>query len=117
RDGGAGDPDGLRRDADPAAVQSGERELEALADLAEHRVRADARLLEDDRARVRCAEAHLRLGLADGQPRRVALHDERGDAFVWGPRGIALTDPREHDEQRRVARARDELFASGEAPA
>src|SRR6185503_15807360 len=114
---GAGDPDGLRGDADATAIEPRERELKALADLAEHRIRADTCLVENDRARVRCAQAHLALGFSDHEAGRVARDDEGGDALVGRCRSVPLTHPREHDEERRVARAGDELLASGESPA
>src|SRR5439155_636731 len=78
----ARDADRLRRDTDAAAVESREREREALADIAEHRSGPDPRIFEHDAARVGRTKTHLRFGLADREAHRLGGHDERGDARV-----------------------------------
>src|SRR5207244_7605569 len=51
-DRGTRDPDRLRRDADASAIETGERDAEPAADLDEHRVGADARVVADARDRT-----------------------------------------------------------------
>src|SRR5439155_2624739 len=113
---GSRDADRLRRDADAAAVESREREREALADIAEHRSGPDPRIFEHDAARVGGTKTHLRFGLADREAHRLSGHDERGDARVRAS-GLRGRDAREDDEERGVPRARDELLSPVEAPA
>src|SRR4029453_13465481 len=70
----------LRADADAAFVERLDRDLVALADLAEDlRFRHDA-VFEDGVARAAGADAELVLFLADGEARGAAIDDECGDA-------------------------------------
>src|SRR5439155_23717878 len=82
-DRGARDPDRLRGDADASAIETRERDAEPAADLAEHRVGADARILEDERARIGCEQAHLVIRRTEAHARSVHRKDERGDAGGW----------------------------------
>ena len=77
------------RDVEPAAVEPGHRDLKADAFLAEPVGGRDAHVLEDDGARRLRVPAHLALVGAERNARRVARHDERGNAgrsFAAGAR-------------------------------
>src|SRR5262249_59619441 len=103
-----GDAAGLRADADAAAVERGERDLEALPGLAEEGVGADLDAVEDDLHRRRAAQAHLVLGLAGRQAWRPLLHEEGAHALLaLGP----------DDDQAGPVAARDPLLRAVEAPA
>ena len=78
----AGEPDHLRADADASFVQRLDRDLVALADLAEDVRRGHAAVLEDELARAARADAELVLLLADRESGDPALDEERGDAAV-----------------------------------
>ncbi len=58
-EGGAGDTQRLRGDADAAAFQVGEGDRQALAALTQQVGSRDAAVVQGDRAGVRCADAHL----------------------------------------------------------
>jgi hypothetical protein len=89
-------------------VERLDRDLVALADLAEDlRLRHDA-VLEDQLAGAAGADAELVFLLADGESRRAAIDDERGDAAVAG---IGI-DVREHDEHVRFVAVGDPQLAA-----
>ena len=110
------DPDGLRRDADAPAIESGHRDREAFPHVAQHRVGADDGVLHDERARIRRAQAELVLRWSYGHSRCVQRQHERGDARARALR-VELAGAREHDRERGVARVRDELLSPVDAPA
>ena len=87
--------DHLRADADAAFVQRLDRDLVALADLAEHVRARHAAVFEDQLAGAARADAELVFLLADREPGEPALDDERRDAAVAGGR----IDRREDDEE------------------
>jgi hypothetical protein len=64
-EGGAGHADGLGADADAAAFEAGEGDLQALAFVAEQVVGGDAAVLEGDLRRVAGVLAELRLDAGD----------------------------------------------------
>src|SRR5262245_48157962 len=102
------EPEALRRDPGPRAVEDPPRDLEALALLAQQVVRRDAHVVEEDLAGRRALDAHLRLDAPDLEPGRVGFDDEGGDSRVAGL-GIGL---REDDVQARDAGVRDEALAA-----
>ena len=87
--------DHLRADADAPLVQRLDRDLVALADLAEHVRARHAAVLEQQLAGAARADAELVFLLADREARRAALDEERGDAAIAGRR----IDRREDDEE------------------
>src|SRR5438045_5527010 len=107
------DPHGLRRDADATAVEPGHRYAEALPGLAKQGVVADLGVIENERARVRCAKTVLALRRSDRDTGRVERHNESRDAGA-GTFWIELADTREHDREGRVARVGDELLSPAE---
>src|SRR5204863_325907 len=104
------DPDGLRRDADAPAIESGHRDREAFPHLAQHCVGADGGVLHDERARVRRAQAELLLRWSYGHSWSVQRQHERSDARARALR-VELAGAREHDRERGVARVRDQLLS------
>ena len=90
--------DHLRADADASFVQRLDRDLVALADLAEHVRARHAAVLEQQLARAARADAELVFLLADREPGEAALDEKRGDAAVAGV-GI---DVGEDDEEVRL---------------
>src|SRR5215213_317021 len=77
-----GEPEPLRRDARPRAVEDAHRDPEPFALLAEQRVARDPAVLEDELARGRARNAHLRLQASDLEAASLGLDDERGDPGV-----------------------------------
>ena len=103
----------LRADADAAFVERFDRDLVALADLAEDlRLRHDA-VFEEQLARAAGADAELVFLLADRESRRAAIDDERGDAAVAG---IGI-DVGEHDEHVGFVAVGDPELAAGDREA
>ena len=84
--GAARHADRLGGDADPAALEVGERDLQPLPFLAEPLARRHPHLLERDGAGVGGMLAELVLHLGDDEARRVGRHDEGRDAFLAGVR-------------------------------
>src|SRR5205814_891937 len=68
-EGGTADSDRLRADADPAAVERGHGDLEAVALLPEALRDRDFHVLEEDGAGRRGADAELFVGLLPHEPR------------------------------------------------
>ena len=98
----------LRADADAAFVERFDRDLVALADLAEDlRLRHHA-VFEHQLAGAAGADAELVFLLADRESRRAAIDDERGDAAV-ARIGI---DVGEHDEHVRFVAVGDPQLAA-----
>ena len=71
---------GLRGDADPAAVQGLHGDLEALALFAQQILLGNDAVGEHDLGGGGAVQAHLLLVLAHGEAGEAALHDEGGDA-------------------------------------
>ena len=82
----AREADHLRADADASFVERLDRDLVALADLAEDVRRRHPAVLEDQLAGAAGADAELVFLLADGEPGDAALDEERSDAAVAGVR-------------------------------
>ena len=78
------EPEALRADPGPRAVEDPHRDLEALALLAEQVLRRDAAVVEEELAGGRALDPHLRLDPADLEAGRVRLDEEGGDALVAG---------------------------------
>ena len=104
-------PHAQRRDVQPPAVQHGHGDLHAFAFFAQPVGDRHARILEDHVADIRALLAHLLLGLADGDARRVALHDERRQPLR--PRRVRIR-PRHHGEDRRLVGIGDVALRSVE---
>ena len=85
---------GLRGDADPAAVQGLHGDLEALALFAQQILLGNDAVLKDQVAGGGAADAHLLLVLAGGEAGEVLLHDEGRDAVV----ALGLVSHGEHHE-------------------
>src|SRR5450631_4516613 len=79
---GARDAPRLRGDADPAALEVGERDGEALAARAEQVLFGNGAVPEHDGARVGGADAELVLELLGREAAGVGGHDEGGKAFL-----------------------------------
>ena len=115
--GRAADADGHRRDERARVVEGLHGGHEALLRdvallAAEEVLLRHAAVLEDELRGLARAEAHLVLDLADREPRRPLLHDER--AVAGAPqRGI---DRREDDVPRRARAVRDVALAPVEDP-
>ena len=73
---------GLRGDADPAAVQGLHGDREALALFAQQVLLGDDAVLKDQVAGGGAADAHLLLVLAGGEAGEALFHNEGGDAVV-----------------------------------
>ena len=71
---------GFGREAQPARVEDLERDLEALAHVAEAVLRRHGDVLEGDGARVARLDPHLLLDLAEKDAGGVRVHDERRGA-------------------------------------
>jgi hypothetical protein len=93
------------RDVEPAAVESGHRDLKAKSFLAEPVTGRDAHVLKDDGARRLRVPAHLALVGAEGNAGGVARHDKRRNA-----RGAFAAAPRHHHIKIARAGAGDELL-------
>src|SRR6266542_5078489 len=102
----ARDADGLRRDADATAVERGERDLEALTDLAEKVRGGHAAVLEYELRGIGPADAELVLQLAHAEAGCALLDDERGNAPMAGV-GIRL---REHERNVSACAVGDEVL-------
>ena len=76
--------DHLRADADAPFVERLDRDLVALAELAEHAGARHLAVLEDQLAGAAGADPELVFLLADGEAGRPALDEERRDAAVAG---------------------------------
>ena len=109
---GLRDADRLRRDADPAAVERGHRDGEALALVVQQAVAVDVRVLDRDRVRRRRVEAELLLAAGDADV--VGVEDEGRDAAR--ARRVRV-GAREEEERPGVLGRRDELLRAGDAPA
>src|SRR4029079_6701396 len=90
-----------------ADVEDVERDLVALADLAEDGVGGHLDVLEDQLARRRAADAELLLLRPGRKPLRRLLDDERGE--------VLAVDLREDREDVREAGIRDELLRARQA--
>ena len=116
REGTAADTEGLRADADATRIEPGHGHFaEALSLRAKHGACRDTHAFERHGARLRRREPELPLGLGHGDARRLGRHEERGDPGVR-PRGLGDADAGEHDEERRVASARDEELPALDDP-
>ena len=73
-------PDRHRGDAQPTGIQCAERDLQALALRADAAVGFDVGVVVERRRGRDGVQAHLLLGLAEGQPGEVAGHQEARDA-------------------------------------
>src|SRR5438105_39494 len=100
----------LRADPGPRAVEDLHRDPEAFALLAEQVVRRDAAVVEEDLARGRALDSHLRLDPPDLEPGRVRFDHERGDTGMAGL-GIGLC---EDDVEACDAGVRDEALRAVE---
>ena len=89
------DADGLRSDADTTAVKRAHGDLEALADLTEHAVRADADVVVGDDAVGGGADAHALDVVADGHAGRTLKVDDKGGHALR--RGNAAVGQRKND--------------------
>ena len=105
------DPDRLRGDPDPAAVERRHRDVEALALLVQQPVGVDARV-DGDRVRGRGVEPELLLAAGDADV--VGIEDEGRDAAGAGRVRIGAG---EEEERAGVLRRRDELLRAGDPPA
>src|SRR5262249_37713665 len=101
-----GGADGARAELEAADVEDVERDLVALADLAEDGVGADRGVLQDHLARRRAADAELLLLWPGREALRGALDDEG--------REVLAVDLREHGEDVGEAGVGDELLRAGE---
>ena len=108
--GGARHADRLGGDADAAAFQVGERDLEPLPFLAEALARRHAHLLEREGAGVGGVLAELLLDLGDDEAGRVGRHDEGGNALLAGLR----VGDGEDDRHVGVLARGDELLGARE---
>ena len=102
--------DHLRADADASLVERLDRDLVALAWIAEHVGARHLAVLEDQLAGAAGANPELVFLLADREAGGPALDDERGDAAVAGV-GI---DRREDDEDVRFVAVGDPELAAGD---
>ena len=108
---GLRDPDGLRRDPDPPAVEGRHRDDEALALLVEHAVAVDERAVETQVGRRGRVEPELLL-LAR-HLHVLGVEQEGGDAA----RALGVrVGPREEQEGRRVAAVRAPLLRAADPP-
>ena len=107
------DPDAAGRDAVAAAVERGHRDLEAVADPAQHLVVGDLDPVERQLGGVGRAQPELAVDLLRGEARAVGRHEEAGDAAVLLLR-IGLGE--DHRDLRVVAE-RDEHLRAGDRPA
>ena len=108
---GLRDPDRLRGDPDPAAVERRHRDVEALALLVQQPVGVDVRVHRD---RVRRRGVEPELLLAAGDTDLVGVEHERRDAARAGRVRIGA---REEEECAGVLGGRDELLRAGDPPA
>ena len=98
-----GDPDAAGRDAVAAAVERRHRDLEAVADLAEHLVVGHLDLVERQLGGVGGAQAELAVDLLRGEARAVGRDEEAGHAAVL-LLGVGLGE--DHRDLARGCRAR-----------
>ena len=110
--GGLGDPDRLRGDPDPAAVEGLHRDAEALVLLVQQPVPVDERAFDDEVVRRRRVEPELLLVARDADV--VGVEDEGADA-ARARRSESVRAKRE--ERARVAAVRDPLLRAGDPPA
>ena len=117
---GLGQADRQGADADPAAVERAQGDLEAVAALAEQVRGGNAGPFEDQLAGRRGVQAHLLLEPADAEPGRVGGHDERADlgaAVALGSCGRGSRPGSGGDDVRAgLAGIRDEALAAVEDP-
>ena len=104
------DPEALRGDARPRAVEDAHRDPEALALGAEQVVGRHAAAVEDELTGRRSGDPHLRLEPSDLEPGRIGLDEEGGDPGVARLR-VGLGEDR---VQVRDAGVRDEALAAVE---
>ena len=81
-DAAGADADAAGGDAVAAGVERAHRDLEAVADLAEHRVVGDLDLVERDLGGVGGAQAELAVDLLRREARGVGRDEEAGEALV-----------------------------------
>jgi hypothetical protein len=112
-EGSLGEADHLGADADAALVEGLDGDLVPLADLAEHVLRRDEAILEDQLAGARRADPELVLLLAEGEARKPLLDEEGGDALVT----LGRVDRREDDEEGALGGVGDPQLAAVEDPA
>jgi hypothetical protein len=110
--GGLRDPERLRCDPDPAAVERRHRNVEALALVVQQPVPTHLDALDDDVVRHRRVEAELLLLPRD--PDVVGVEHERRHALRARRRLIATG---EEQERRGVCPVRDPLLRAGDRPA
>src|SRR5207245_5010195 len=72
--------DGLRRDADAAAVQRGHRDLEAFSLFAQAVGGWDLHVGQEDLYSARSVDTELDLVMRPVKARGLGIHEERGDA-------------------------------------
>ena len=99
----------IARQLEAAVVQHVERDLVALADLAEQVVRRHLRVLQDHRRRRRAVQAHLVFFLAGRDAGKRALDEER--------RELLAVDLGEDDEEVGEAAVGDPDLLAGQRPA
>ena len=84
-EGALGDPDGLRGDPGPAAIERPHREIEAVALLADAVRRRDADAVEGELGGGAAADAHLVLDPGDAEAVGRDLDDEARQAPMRAP--------------------------------
>jgi hypothetical protein len=94
-------PDTVGRQRQPAGVQGGQRDLEALALLADEVLLRHADLVEAGDAVLQSAQAHEPVAAFDGDALAVGLHDERADTAAVAVRLRYLG----HDDEQAGDRA------------
>src|SRR5262245_55383077 len=104
--------DHLRADADAPLVERFDRNLVALADLAEDVVARHGAVLEQQLARAAGADPELVFLPANREARKTALHEKGGDSAVTG-RWIHRS---EHDDEIGFRAVGDPQFPAGEPP-
>ena len=107
-EGSAGDAHGLRRHADPPAVERRQRDLEAGAGRAQHGLGRHVEPVEHDLAGVAGTVAELLLQPRHAIARAVGARQEAGDAVLAG---TCVGDGEDHRQLRRLARG-DEVLHS-----
>src|SRR5207237_6394987 len=103
-----GEAEGLRRDADAAAVEPGHRDLEALALVAQTVLDGNAAVLEDELRGVRRADAELLFGFRHEEALARLLDQQRRDAMA----AFRLHGLHEDERRRGLTPAGDEDLAA-----
>src|SRR5213594_4609803 len=109
-EGPLGNSEGLRRDADPAPVESCHRDGEAFVEFSQQIVFGDPTAIEAEGDRVARADSYLVLLLPDGEAFRIARHDERRDLVFFRAR------PGVHDDDLGDGRVRREGLRAPQDP-